>query len=161
MTRRGSLAYYLAAWVCGCFFFALAVWLKNLAKPATGFLSFGNPFGMMLFYFYGMILGVVAVLLFAILLRQVTASAKWRRAWQWILAGALLAPILNFILASFTRGSAISQDAMPLWLKLISLGPSLLMQAGLWLAIPAGAATAWVLYRVDRAFALASRNSEK
>jgi hypothetical protein len=29
MTRRGSLAYYLAAWICGCFFMSVAICLKD------------------------------------------------------------------------------------------------------------------------------------
>ncbi len=48
MTRSGSLAYYLAAWICGCFFMSVLIWLKDLvgaplatvAAPSTGVVLF-------------------------------------------------------------------------------------------------------------------------
>ncbi|MHB8411109.1 MAG: hypothetical protein ACYDDI_04090 [Candidatus Acidiferrales bacterium] len=154
MTRHGSLAYYLAAWVCGCFFMSLAIWLKDLAGPTVGFISFRSAFGFLIFYFYGLLLGAVAALLGGLLLRRAARLAKFRNAWQWIVAGAVATPVLTLILGSFARSAATQQTPLPGWLNLISVGPSIVLEAGLWLAAPAGAATAWVLYRVHRAFAM-------
>ena len=33
MTRHGTLAYYLAAWVCGCFFMSSAIFLRFTLDP--------------------------------------------------------------------------------------------------------------------------------
>jgi len=159
MTRHGSLAYYLAAWVCGCFFISLAVWLKDLANPGIGFISFRSAFGFLIFDFYGMILGVVAALLGGFLLRRAAALAKFRHVWQWIFTGAIVEPVLIFILGSFAKSAALEQRSLPGWLNLISFGPAVVWKVGLWLAAPAGAATAWVLYRVHRAFAQPAGNS--
>jgi len=154
MTRQGSLAYYLAAWVCGSFFMSLAIWLKDLAGPAVGFISFRSAFGLFIFYFYGLLLGVAAALVGGLLLRRMAVLAKFHAAWQWVLTGAIVAPVLMLILGSFAKSAAIQQTPLPGWLNLISFGPSVVLEAGLWLAAPAGAATAWVLYRVHRAFAM-------
>ena len=35
MTRHGTLAYYLAAWVCGCFFMSTAIFLRFYARSAS------------------------------------------------------------------------------------------------------------------------------
>ncbi|HVA16891.1 MAG TPA: hypothetical protein VMV59_04160 [Candidatus Dormibacteraeota bacterium] len=160
MTRHGSLAYYLAAWVCGSFFMSLAIWLRDLAGPTVGFISFRSAFGFFIFYFYGLLLGVVSALLGGLLLRRIAVLAKFRDAWQWVLTGAILAPVLMLILGSFARSAAIQQTPLPGWLNLISFGPSVVLEAGLWLAAPAGAATAWVLYRVHRAFAMPAETTE-
>lgn len=154
MTRHGSLAYYLAAWVCGCFFMSLTIWLKDLAGPTIGFVSFRSVFGLLIFCFYGLILGVFAALLGGFLLRRAATLAKFRSAWQWAVGGAVVAPVLTLILGSFARSAATQQTPLPGWLNLISFGPSIVLEAGLWLAAPAGAATAWALYRVHRAFTM-------
>lgn len=160
MTRHGSVAYYLAAWVCGCIFMSSAVWLRDVMGPAIGFVSFDRAFGLLIFCFYGLILGVVAALLGGFVLRRLAFLLKWRNAWEWVVGGAILAPILFLILGSFAKTAAAGERPLPTWLKFISYGPALVLDAGLWLAVPAGAATAWVLYRVHRAFAMPAENPD-
>ena len=143
MTRTGSLAYYLAAWVCGCFFMSVLVWLKDPRGVV----------GLLFVCFYGFILGAFPALVSAFLLRRVALAAHWTQAWQWTLAGVVLAPVVIGLLGAWwNRVWELAGKARP-WLSLLAFGPSLILDAGLWLAIPAGAATALVLYRIHRAFA--------
>ncbi len=58
MTRRGSLVYYLAAWVCGCFFASLVVWIA----PQESRLSLEGFRGLRIFFFiYFLCLAVGAI----------------------------------------------------------------------------------------------------
>jgi len=153
MTRRGSLAYYLAAWICGCFFMSALVWLKDLASAPHQLATPKGAFGLLFFCFYGLILGVFASLLGAFLLRRIAVAFRWTQAWQWALAGAVLAPVVIGLLGGWWRRVMWHPRAPPRWLSLMAFGPATVLDAGLWLAIPAGAATALVLYRIHRAFA--------
>jgi hypothetical protein len=148
MTRRGSLAYYLAAWICGCFFMSALVWIKDLATVPLQLATPKGAFGLLFFCFYGFIVGAFASLVSAFLLRRIAVAARWTQAWRWTLAGAVLAPVIIGLLGKWWQRSA---DTAP-WLLLIAYGPAVVLYAGLWLAIPAGAATALVLYRIHRAF---------
>jgi hypothetical protein len=61
MTRSGSLAYYLTAWICGCFFMSLAVWTRDLfGANADNAFSTHSVFGLIFFYFYGLVFGAIA-----------------------------------------------------------------------------------------------------
>jgi hypothetical protein len=152
MTRRGSLAYYLAAWICGCFFISAAVWLKDLGNKPVQLVTLTGAAGLLFFYFYGLLLGAIASLVGAFLLRRLMALARWEQGWQWALAGAILAPLLIGALGAWWRHATWPAQPGPRWLSLLAYGPSVVLDAGLWLAIPAGAATAFVLYRIHRAF---------
>ena len=153
MTRRGSLAYYLAAWICGCSFISLAVWLKDLFGPALDFFSMRSAFGLLFFCFYGLLLGAFASFLGAFLLRRVVGLAHWQSGWSWAAAGAVLAPVLIGALGAVSRNAEMSQRTLPRLVWLATYGPGVVLQAGWWLSIPAGAATAFVLFRIHRAFA--------
>ena len=152
MTRRGSVAYYLAAWICGCFFVSLAIWLKDLAGPAIGFVNIRNVFGLLFFCFYGLILGAVSSLLGGFLLRRLAARAGWKHAWEWVIAGGILAPLVIAALGWASRIAALHQKTLPRLVSLATYGPSVVLNAGLWLAVPAGSLTALVLYRIHHAF---------
>ncbi len=152
MTRRGSLAYYLAAWICGCSFVSLAIWLRDLEGPTIGFVNIRNAFGLLFFCFYGLILGAVSAFLGGFLLRWVAVRGGWKQAWQWVVAGSILAPLLIAPLGWIERSAAWHQKKLPRLVFLAAYGPSVVLDTGLWLAIPAGALTAWVLYRIHRAF---------
>ncbi len=153
MTRRGSLAYYLAAWICGCFFMSAAIWLKDLISGAAlQMVTRSGAFGLLFFYFYGLFLGAVTALLGAFLLRRLMMLARWERGWQWTIAGAILAPALVEMLGTWWRHTTLRAQPAPRWLSLVAYGPSVVLDSGLWLAIPAGAATAFVLFRIHRAF---------
>ena len=155
MTRRGTLAYYLAAWICGCFFMSALVWLRARAGEAdvTDVLPpMKSTSGLLFITFCGLIFGAFASLVIAFLLRRIAAAFRWRRAWQWTLAGAVLTPVIIGLVGAWWRRVGSPPQGASSWLSLLGLGPAVVLDAGLWLAIPAGAATALVLYRIHRAF---------
>src|ERR1700746_2071240 len=55
MTRRGSLIYYLTAWICGCFFMSLAIWIRDLWGATVTSSRSREAFGVLFFYFYGLV----------------------------------------------------------------------------------------------------------
>ncbi len=153
MTRRGSLIYYLAAWICGCTFMSVCIWLKDLlGAPVMQAYSMRGAVGLLLFNFYALIFGAPSAFLGAFLLRRLARAARWELAWQWALAGAILAPALIELLGIWGRHLLAGAEIHRRWLLLITYGPTIVLDAGIWLAIPAGAATAFVLYRIHRAF---------
>jgi len=153
MTRRGSLIYYLTAWICGCFFMSLAIWTKDLWGATTGPGSRAHEaFGVLFFYFYGLVFGALAVLLGAFLLRRLMALLKCKTPLHWAVASAILAPVLVGGLGAWGIRIGTGQHLEPRMLSFLLLGPTMVVQAGWWLAIPAGAATGYLLGRVQRAF---------
>lgn len=155
MTRRGSLIYYLAAWICGCTFMSVCIWLKDLlGAPVMQAYSMRGAVGLLLFNFYALIFGAASAFIGAFLLRQIARVAHWEFAWQWVLAGAILSPALIELLGIWGRHLLAGVEIHRRWPLLITYGPTIVLDAGIWLAIPAGAATAFVLYRIHRAFVL-------
>ena len=153
MTRRGSLIYYLTAWICGCFFMSLAIWTRELWNAATGPSSRSHEaFGVLFFYFYGLVFGALAVLIGAFLLRRIMTLLKCKTPSHWAVAGAILAPALIGGLGAWGVHAGTEQRIEPRLLSFLLLGPTMVVQAGWWLAIPAGAATGFLLCRVQRAF---------
>lgn len=152
MTRRGTLAYYLAAWTCGCFFMTAAIWVKGLPGATAGFYSVRSVFGLLFLSFFGLMVGAIPACLCGFFLRRICNSCGWDSQWQWILAGALLTPCVVGILGSWGRRAAEHSAARPGLLTLLVTGPRTVLEAGPWLAIPAGALTAWVLFSIERAF---------
>jgi hypothetical protein len=161
MTRHGSLAYYLAAWICGCFFMALGFWVDvhwlRRASSQGEFLDVG----FLALCFFGLILGAVPSLLFGWLLRRLMRVFSIEEFWFWILAGAGLALLLIWLLGSlghFARDPRfLPYSALPIWPFLL-VGPVSVLEAGIWAALPMGAATAGVLFSVHRAFAQKSES---
>ncbi|MGH9746248.1 MAG: hypothetical protein ACRD59_09090 [Candidatus Acidiferrales bacterium] len=153
MTRRGSLIYYLTAWICGCFFMSLAIWTRDLWNAATVPSSRSREaFGVLFFYFYGLVFGALAVLIGAFLLRRLMTLLKCKTPLHWAVAGAILAPLLIGGLGAWGVHVGAEQRIEPRLLSFLLLGPTMAVQAGWWLAIPAGAATGFLLCRVQRAF---------
>lgn len=152
MTRRGSLAYYLTAWICGCFFMSAAIWTKDSFGAARDAFSTRSAFGLLFFYFYGLVVGALPAFLGAFLLRRVMSALKCKTPSHWALVGAILAPGLIAVLGFWGRHSDAGQRAAIRVLGLLTYGPNTVVEAGWWLAIPAGAATAFLLGRVQRAF---------
>src|SRR5260370_17163260 len=106
MTRRGTLAYYLAAWVIGCFVVAFLQWL---GETIAG--NFRTASILLTTYFFALIFGAIAILLFAFLLRRSMRLLRTHAVWAWSLWGATLAflEILSLIhaqsaLLSFRSG---------------------------------------------------------
>jgi hypothetical protein len=153
MTRRGSLVFYLSAWIVGCFFMSLLVWAKNIFAARFDLPLSRSAFGLLFFYFYGLVFGALAALIGAFLLRAITAALKSRTPLEWAMVGALLSPVL---VAAFGILGRRVETVSPLAARLLGLltwGPKTVLDVGWWLALPAGAATAYLLCRIERAFA--------
>jgi len=160
MTRHGSLAYYLAAWVCGCLFMSSFVWTRAVIVRSPDVADLGAAFSFLIFNFYGLMLGAPTALLAGFLLRRVAGLARYQRSWQWMLLGSALSTAL---IAAFWFLDGINMTGRPMASRVVSFfgsGPWIVVNSGWWLAIPAGAATAWVLFRVQRAFALRPDGAE-
>ena|ERR1700735_4914003 len=154
MTRSGSLAYYLIAWICGCFFMSLAVWTKDLfGTSANNAISTHSVFALIFFYFYGLVFGMVPALAGAFLLRRVMAALKCKTPSHWALVGAVFAPGVVAILGLWGRHAGLDEQGAMRAIRIITYGPKLVVDTGWWIAIPAGAMTAYLLCRVQRAFA--------
>lgn len=150
MTRRGSLTYYLAAWVCGCFFMSATIWLTSLWMPRARSVS-----NLLFVYFVGLMYDVVPSLLFAFVLRRAAKGMGWIRAWHWLVAGAILAPALTALLGVMSAWQIFQGTGWRDWIYESPLTSSAIYTNPNWMAIitaPAGVATAWVLFRIDRAF---------
>ncbi|HEV2289421.1 MAG TPA: hypothetical protein VGR81_10755 [Candidatus Acidoferrales bacterium] len=160
MTRRGSLAYYLAAWVCGCAFMSFCVWAKISLTGAEALDGPAGVISLLFAIFYGLMYTAPAVLLSAFLLRCIAHIMKSEKAWQWMLLGAGITTLL-FAALGWLGGASQADMSKPVryFADIFSVGPSMVFSSGWWLAIPAGAVTAWVLFRTDRAFGASSGDS--
>lgn len=152
MTRRGSLAYYLAAWVCGCFFMSCTIWVGNELHPIEP-----RSVSLLLYiYFLSLMFGAVMSLLFGFFLRRAANTMRWDRTWHWLAGGTILAPLLTALLGAVASSQALQGSGWRVWIFAPVAGPYAINGGYRWmplLAAPAGAATAWVLFGIDRAFA--------
>ncbi len=157
MTRRGSLAYYFAAVVVGCFFVSVAYALFGRVprwdggpEQVSGFREF------FLLYFLSIPFGGFSALVFAFVLRRLAPLLRPRSSVAWVAAGAVLAPAVMWGFVGLVEAArvygpsrAVGTALMPvIW---VSLGPVFLSGVW-WITIPAGMATASVLYAIHRAF---------
>jgi len=152
MTRRGTLAYYLAAWVIGCFIVSLLAWAWAARNESSASFSM-----LLMLYFVALMYGAVDILLFAFLLRRLMRLGGTHRVWSWMLAGAVLGAVLTRLLlwigdslvpfSPLSGGGPIAYLILAFW-----TAPNALRLAGIWQAPVGGAATAVVLCLVDRAF---------
>ncbi len=134
---------------------SLAVWTRDLfgASSSDAFSS-RSVFGLIFFYFYGLVFGALAALIGAFLLRRVMVALQCLTVSHWAAVGAILAPVLIAILGILGKRIGTGGQGGGLrMLRLITYGPRTVFEAGWWLPIPAGAATACLLCRVQRAFA--------
>jgi hypothetical protein len=152
MTRRGSLVYYLSAWTLGCFFMSLLIWTRDLFQVTLDVPLGRSAPGFLFFYFYGLVFGALAALVGAFLLRAAMRALACKTPIHWAVAGAILAPLLIAILGIGGRRVGMGQDPGMRLLGLLTLGPKTVLEAGWWLAIPSGAATAYLLGQIQRAF---------
>lgn len=157
MTRRGSLAYYLAAWVCGCFFMSATIWMAGALHPTES-----RTAALLLYmYFLSLMFGAAMSLLFGFFLRIAAHALAWKHAWPWLGGGAILAPLLTAFLETIALSQALPGSSWRDWIIVPLTGTYIMNGGSRWtalLAAPAGAATAWVLFRIDRAFRLTSEN---
>jgi hypothetical protein len=156
MNNRGTLAYYLAAWVCGCFFMALAFWLELQFSRSTSLQGTFQSVSFLGFCFFGLIFGAVPALLFGWILRRSLRSLHRAKIWLWIVVGAGLALGLVLCLGSLGHllqdPRALPYSALPIWPFLV-VGPLAMLDGSIWIMLPAGAVTAAVLFAVHSAFA--------
>ncbi|HEY4740588.1 MAG TPA: hypothetical protein VIH76_08345 [Candidatus Acidoferrales bacterium] len=162
MTRRGSLAYYLAAWICGCLFMSVAICVKD--RNALAGADFSAAVRLMYFYFFSLMLGFAPALIFGFLLRRSAALLGPKHPSIWVAAGAMIAAVLVAAIGGWNRNAmAVAHPRMfPTGLVFaLTGGLGFTYDEGWWLAIPVGAATAYVLYRIDRAFAPQSSTGDQ
>jgi hypothetical protein len=155
MTRHGTLAYYLAAWVCGCFFMSSAIFLRFTLDPHRGVpLSLHGAIGnFWLFTFVGLIFGIGISLAGSFLIRRLMSAFRLRSTFAWVISGAILAPAVVTAFGSLGRAlqSSASKPAAAYQFVFGQAG-SVILDSGWWLTVPVGALAALVLFRVDRAF---------
>jgi hypothetical protein len=155
MTRHGTLAYYLAAWVIGCFIVSLTIFASSAAIGQALRASM-----LLETYFFALIFGAVDALLFAFLLRRSMRLFGTHALWIWLVAGAAVAFVLVLVLgkafdvwnlwesANFKPDGGVTASLI----ALILTAPEALRRAGLWQVPINGAAIGAVLCLVDRAF---------
>lgn len=151
MTRRGTLVYYLSAWILGCFFMSCLVWIRDTyfgtSRPFTD-----SAFGLLYFYFFGLVSGAATALIGAFLLRRTMIALKCKTPSHWAIAGAILSTLVVVGLGQWGRHAITQDNGQSRFLELLTAGPEAVLNAGWWLAIPGGAATAFLLCRIQRAF---------
>jgi hypothetical protein len=154
MTRRGTLAYYLAAWVVGCFVLSVIAWA--FSAPQDG-VPMDPPARLLVLYFLSLLYGAPDMLVFAFLLRATMRLFKSHMLWLWIVGGGVLGTALVRLLlwsGDSLVGATASSGRGPLGYLLLVFwtAPNALRRAGIWQAPVGGALTAVVLCLVDRAF---------
>lgn len=149
MTRQGTLAYYLAAWVIGCPVVALLVWLTASWKSGSASSSL-----LLEYCFFALMSGVLHVLLFAFILRRAMRPLAARNLALWSLAGAVLSlGLVAYVVWLGDRVAASIHHGMgDLIYSLFLAGPAAVWSWGWWQAPVDGAAVAAVLCLIDRAF---------
>ena len=147
MTRWGTVAYYLAAWLFGCMFIALA---ERLILP-----SIGAGFDFFYLYYTALVSCVLSSLLFGFLLRLTCGRATRFAIPIWLVIGAALHTLLVVLLGRIgaALAHAVPGEGIRHFFFLVSLkGPMDFSLTSLWLPPIAGAATAIVLCLFHRAF---------
>jgi hypothetical protein len=154
MTRRGSLIYYLAAWALGCFFMVVVVWCDDLLQVSSQDRLREATEGFLTLIVYAYLFGAPTALLFGLLLRRSMLAVKCKTPLHWTLVGAILAPLLVAALGFASRSAARMLPQEYATVLFLFVGSEAILRVGWWLAIPAGAATAYYLGRIQRAFSM-------
>src|SRR6266571_491490 len=141
MTRRGTLAYYLAAWVIGCFVVSLLQWIGEALAGE---------------------IHTASILLFALLLRRSMRLLGTHALWIWFLSGAILSLVEIFALirAQSALLSIRSGEFGEIFFAAVLDAADVLAGHNFWQAPVDGALTAVVLCLVDRAFARPNEAAE-
>ncbi len=157
MTRRGTLAYYLAAWVIGCFVVSLLQWIGEALAGEIHTASI-----LLTTYFFSLAFGAVAILLFALLLRRSMRLLGTHALWIWFLSGAILSLVEIFALtrAQSALLSIRSGEFGEIFFAAVLDAADVLAGHNFWQAPVDGALTAVVLCLVDRAFARPNEAAE-
>ena len=155
MTRRGTLVYYVAAWVVGCF---IGSWLDFLTDRNLFWFGGQTVGNFLAGYFFSLVFCALDVLLFAFLLRRTMWTIRTHALWAWFLSGAALALLLVIALTH-------THNSLPPFFRGffggIVFGAAEVLSRGDWWQAPIdGAITAVVLCLVDRAFARPNEAAE-
>jgi len=150
MTRRGTLAYYLAAWVIGCFVAALSQWIGEARAGEIYAASI-----LLTTYFFALVFGAVAMLVFAFLLRICMRLLGSHALWAWLVSGGALALAETFVLIQVQSALvAVRPSGLGKILSAAVLSAANAVSGrNIWQAPIDGSVTGLVLCLVDRAFA--------
>jgi hypothetical protein len=155
MTRRGSLVYYLASWICGGFFLTIAMFLEERARPVEmGIGPSGAGAAILTTYFLVLIFGAFLSLLFAFLLRRIMGWMHAERLWEWVSIGVILALPMAWGVrwASRVTDTIGLQGVARQFAVFLFLGVRGIAERHVLLALPVAALTAAVLFLIHRAF---------
>jgi hypothetical protein len=155
MTRRGSLAYYLASWICGGLFLTIAMFLQERIWPqGMGMEPSGAGAEILSTYFLVLIFCAFLSLVFAFLLRLLMDALHAGKLWQWVLAGAVLAVPMTWGVrwASRAADSVGLQGGGRQIAVFLFLGVRGIAEHHALLVPPVAAITAAVLFLIHRAF---------
>ena len=156
MTRRGSLVYYLASWICGGLFLTVAMYLQERASPeGMGIGPSGAGAAIITTYFLVLVFCAFLSVVFAFLLRLSMDWLHVERLWQWALAGVILSLPMTWGVrwASHATDAAGLQGAGRQIAVLLFLGVRGIAERHALLGLPVAALTATVLFLIHRAFA--------
>lgn len=158
MTRRGSLAYYLAAWICGGTFASVELWIANSEVGSPIFVPGIWGAQLFSFCFAGLILALLPAVLTGFLLRILARAARLRKMWQWAIAGGFVALGTVAVLCRLDQ-NPWPPGGIARARELFTSGPASLSAAGWWMPIAPGALMGIALCRIEAAFARESHDS--
>jgi hypothetical protein len=161
MTRRGSLAYYLASWIIGGFFLTVAMYLQERAAPeGMGIGPSGAGAAILTTYFLVLVFCAFLSVVFAFLLRLFMDWLRAERLWQWILAGVILSMPLTFAVRWASRVADVAglQGGLRQVAVFLFLGVRGIAEHHPFLGMPAAGLTAAVLFLVHQAFSEKAAN---
>jgi hypothetical protein len=156
MTRRGSLVYYLASWIIGCFFLTVAMYVQERAAPeGIGIGPSGAGAAILTTYFLVLVFCAFLSVVFAFLLRLSMGWLKAQSVWQWVLAGAILSIPMTWGVrwASRAADTAGLEGAARQIAVFLFLGVRGIAEHHPLLGVPVAGLTAAVLFLIHRAFA--------
>src|ERR1700722_20150924 len=154
MTRRGSLVYYLASWICGGLFLTVAMYLQERASPeGMGIGPAGAGAAIVMTYFLVLIFCAFLSFVFAFLLRLCMDGLHAQSLWQWVVAGIILSLPLSWGVrwaARATDRAGLEGAALQVAV-LLFLGVRRIAEHHPLLGLPAAALNAAVLFLIHRA----------
>jgi hypothetical protein len=135
---------------------ALAFWIELQFSRQASLQGTFQGVSFLGFCFFGLIFGAVPALAFGWTLRRLMNLFPARGLWLWIAMGAAIAFALVWCLVALGQvlrdPRALPYSALPVWPFLV-VGPLALSEGHLWITLPVGAATAAILFAVNRTFA--------
>jgi hypothetical protein len=164
MTRRGSLVYYLASWICGGLFLTVAMYLQERASPqGMGMGPTGAGAAIITTYFLVLVFCAFLSVVFAFFLRLAMRVLHAESLWQWALAGTVLSiPMVWAVrLASRLMDSSGVEGLGREIAVLLFLGVRGIAENHPFLGLPVAALNAGVLFLIHRAFGREDAGTEK